>query len=347
MDGPCTSKPGKILILKPSSLGDVLHALPVLRLLKKQFPESQIHWWISQSFAPLLEGDRDIAMLHLFKRNEFNSIRGWIHLFQTARRLRNEQFDWVLDLQGLARSAIMAWLARGKLTVGMNTRREGASAVCDLLVDRAPDEHAVDWYLGALRTLKIPQACEFDWLPARPDWASQFKLKWPANGGKWVAIAPGARWDTKRWPPDYFKRAIELLLKKDAHLSVAIFGDKSDAPIGAALASVNPQRCLDLTQRTSLPELVEWIRHSEILLTNDTGTMHIAAALKKPVVALFGATNPNKTGPYGQSSQVVKVALPCSPCMKRVCKNVRQLECLRLITPEQVAETVWRRMAAV
>ena len=108
MDGPCTSKPGKILILKPSSLGDVVHALPVLRLLKKQFPESQIHWWISQNFAPLLEGDRDIAKLHLFKRNEFNSIRGWIHLFQTARQLRNEQFDWVLDLQGLARSAIMA-----------------------------------------------------------------------------------------------------------------------------------------------------------------------------------------------------------------------------------------------
>ena len=110
----------KVLILKPSSLGDIIHALPVLRLIKRQRPDWKVHWWIAKHFAPILEMDGDIAALHHFHRSGWGTRKGFSRGVMQLIRLRNEQFDVVIDLQGLARSALHGWLANASYTIGLH-----------------------------------------------------------------------------------------------------------------------------------------------------------------------------------------------------------------------------------
>ena len=159
----------KILILKPSSLGDVVQALPVVRLLKRHFPTAEIHWWLDAALAPLLEGDPDLASVVRFERRRWASPVHWPEMWRSVRWLRAQNFDWVIDLQGLARSGAFAWLANGKLLVGLDDPREGARGFYDVIVPRASFyTHAVDWYLAVLPRLGVPTHWDFDWLPERP-----------------------------------------------------------------------------------------------------------------------------------------------------------------------------------
>jgi ADP-heptose:LPS heptosyltransferase len=133
------------------------------------------------------------------------------------------------------------------------------------------------------------------------------------------------------------------LLSARPELRFAVLGGKEDCPLGEIIAKANPTRCLDLTGKTSLPEMVEWIRVSRLTITNDTGPMHVAAAMKKPVVAIFGPTDPRSTGPYGQFENVLQNnALCCVPCLKGVCRHPETLACLKFISPAMVVERAQR-----
>jgi heptosyltransferase I len=124
----------------------------------------------------------------------------------------------------------------------------------------------------------------------------------------------------------------------------AILGGVEDVPLGDAIAKADPSRCLDLTGKLSLPEMVEWIRFGRLMVTNDTGPMHVAAALGKPIVALFGPTEPYRTGPYGQLANVFQLDLPCVPCMKSRCSISQTNQCLRSLRPEPVIAAVESRL---
>ncbi|MFO1475142.1 MAG: lipopolysaccharide heptosyltransferase II [Verrucomicrobiota bacterium] len=326
----------KTLILKPSSLGDVIQALPVLRLLKRHQPGNQVYWWIDSELAPLLEGDPDLAGLVLFERRRWTSPRRWPEVWRSVRWMRDQHFDLVLDLQCLARSGAFAWLANGKLLVGLDDAREGARGFYDLVVRReSPLTHAVDWYLGTLRALGIPTSGRFTWLPVRAAAAEEIRRR-DAHNHRWIVLQPGARWMNKRWPVEHFSELVRRLAQSHPGHRLAILGGKSDAELGAAITSAAPRACLDLTGKLSLPEMIEWIRLARLMISNDTGPMHVAAAVGTPLVALFGPTEPCRTGPYGQLRESIQVALPCVPCMKSQCTYVRPLECLRAITPEMV-----------
>lgn len=335
----------KILILKPSSLGDVVQALPVLRLLKLHWPQSEIYWWIESTLAPLLEGDPDLAGVIRFDRRGWAAPRNWAALWRGLRWTRQQAFDWVIDLQCLARSGAYAWLANGKLMLGLDEPREGARGYYDLVVKRPSfHTHAVDWYLEALRPLKVPSARNFEWLPARPDVAAAVREKWAGRHIRWVTLQPGARWLNKRWPVESFAELLRRLAEARPDLNFAVLGGADDRALGQDIVRAAPGRCLDLTGKLSLPEMVEWLRLSELLVTNDTGPMHVAAALGTPVVALFGPTEPRRTGPYGQLEHVLQLELPCSPCLKSRCRYAKPLECLRALSPATVFDAVQRRL---
>ena len=327
----------KILILKPSSLGDVVQALPVLRLLKAQDRTREIFWWISDDLAPLLREDPDLTGLFLFHRRRWGSPRHWGEVISSIREIRAHEFDWVIDLQGLARSAIVAWFANAKLTVGVEDWREGAPALYDLGVRRpSPLTHAVDWYLEVLPPLQVPVHWNFEWLAPHAEAAEQVRRKWNPAPGLWLTIVPGARWKNKRWPVEYFAELVRQLARAHDYLNFAILGTRADTELAWTICQAAPDRSVDLTGQTSLPEMVEWIRLSDGLVTNDTGPMHIGAALGKRIVSLFGPTEPRRTGPYGQSEESFRSALPCAPCLKPWCQYEKPIECLRLIRPEQV-----------
>ncbi|HSY17846.1 MAG TPA: lipopolysaccharide heptosyltransferase II [Candidatus Acidoferrales bacterium] len=327
------------MILKPSSLGDVIHALPVLRLLKLHYRDAEIFWWIDSALAPLIEGDPDLAGIVRFERKRWGRPRYWPEMFQSLRWLRAQNFDLVIDLQCLARSAIFAWLSRGKLLVGLDEVREGARTFYDLAVPRKSfHTHAVDWYLSVLPVLGVPVHNNFTWLPERPEISAAVKSKWKMDGARWVALQPGARWDNKRWPVEHFSALVGMLVKKFPDVRFAVLGGKDDRPLGEKISQAEPARVLNLCGATSLPEMIEFLRGCDLLITNDTGPMHVAAALGKPLIALFGPTAPERTGPYGQLENVLRINLPCAPCLKSECHFEQPLECLRALSPETVCQ---------
>jgi heptosyltransferase-1 len=340
----------KILILKPSSLGDVIQALPVLRLLKLHFRDAEIYWWIDSSLAPLIEGDPDLAGIVRFERRRWASPLNWPEMLRSIQWLRAQRFDWVIDLQGLLRSGIFAWLSRGNFLVGLDNLREGSREGARLFYDLAAcvpkGTHAVDRYLSVLPALGVPANGSFQWLPGRPQIAAAVKAKWPELGAAshWIAIQPGARWDTKRWPVENFTKLVGLLVKKYPDTCFAVFGSAGERQLGEIISAAAPERILNLSGRTTLPEMIEWLRLCELMITNDTGPMHVAAALGVPLVALFGPTDPRSTGPYGQLENVIRTGLPCSPCFNSSCRWSNPLECLTAISPERVFEFVEKKL---
>ena len=337
----------KILILKPSSLGDVVQALPVLRLLRRAHPKAEIYWWIDSRLAPLLAGDPDLDWVIPWERRGWDSVRRWRLLWTEIFWLRAQKFDLVIDLQGLVRSGTFAWLANGKLLVGLDEAREGARGFYDIIVRRATfHTHAVDWYLSVLPKIGVPVHTDFTWMPERAAIAAGIRAKWPGENRRWIILQPGARWLNKRWPVEHFAELVRLLAPRFPERQFAILGGGDERALGEQIAAAAPERCLNLCGELSLHEMVEWIRRSELMVTNDTGPMHVAAALGKPVVALMGPTEPHRTGPYGQVAQVLHQRLACSPCFKATCANPDQVACLRTIMPAMVAAEVARRLAA-
>ena len=333
----------KILILKPSSLGDVIHALPVLRLLKLHYPAAEIFWWIDYALAPLIDGDPDLTGIVRFERKRWSKPQYWPEMIRSIRSLRAQKFDLVIDLQCLARSGAFAWLANGKQLIGLDEVREGARGFYDLAVPRKSfHTHAVDWYLSILPPLGVPVHKNFSWLPERPEVADEVKRKWFSNptNCKWIALQPGARWKNKRWPIQHFAELVRALAQKFPSARFAVLGGKDDAPLGEMISQAAPEKVLNLCGATTLPEMIECVRRCDLLVTNDTGPMHVAAALNKPLVALFGPTEPRRTGPYGQLENVLRLNLPCSPCLSSRCSIEQTDECLRGLSPAVVLARV-------
>ena len=334
----------KILILKPSSLGDVIHALPVLRLLRLHFRDAEIFWWIDSALAPLIEGDPDLTGIIRFERKRWAKPQHWPEMLRSIGRMRAQKFDLVIDLQSLLRSAVFAWLARGKFLAGLDDPRDGANGFYDLAVPRKDfHTHAVDWYLSVLTALKIPVHKNFIWLPERKEIANDVKRKWLSEPSTLILLQPGARWENKRWPVEHFSALVRALENNFPAARFAVLGGKDDAPLGETISAAAPEKVLNLCGKTSLPEMIEVVRRGDLLITNDTGPMHVAAALGKPLLALFGPTAPERTGPYGQLPNVLRHPLPCAPCMTSDCHFAQPMECLRALTPD----TVLRRVQAI
>jgi len=300
----------KILIIKLSSLGDVVHALPVLSGLKQSLPDAQISWMVSRAFSSLLEGHPDLDQIILFERERWRGVKNCILRFPEIWRLvqdiRAFQFDVVLDLQGLLRSGLFTWLAHAPERFGFTDARECSylaynhKVVVPTWITHAVDKNLflAEQYVGHNLTLHFKIA-----LSAK----DQEKAKlWIPNLPA-VVLVPGARWASKCWPTLHFAQLIDFLLQKQ-NISVVLVGAKSDLGIGEEIIRQAwlGQKVINLIGKTSLKELAAVMQRANLVVSNDSGPMHIAAAMGTKVVALFGPTQTNKTGPYGDGHIVLQ-----------------------------------------
>lgn len=339
----------RILIIKPSSLGDIVHALPTLAALRRRFPLAHMTWLVKRQWAGLLERVEGLDAVWSVEP----TLHGWL---SQVPRLRGADFDLAVDLQGLFRSGVMAWLAGCPTRVGFANGREGSPFFYTQRVSApSPDMHAVDRYLLVAEALGASvqgePAFHFRTLDEDREGVARLLSRHglppshtPYTKGAWIAVNVAARWPTKRWPAAYFAAAIDQL-QREGMGPVALIGGPDERSAAQAVKALTKTELVDLTGETHPGLLPALLKSAALLLTNDSGPMHVAAAVGTPVVALFGPTSPMRTGPYGKQHRVLTSGVSCSPCFSRRCHNRIQIECLTNIAPEQVLEAVRAQLA--
>ncbi len=332
----------RILLIKLSSLGDVIHALPTLEALRSFYPRGHITWLVEDTYAPVLAGHPALDEVWPVPRPRLGNGRFLenVHeLLQVARRLREKPFDLVIDLQGLLKSAFWVALARGERKLGYDRTREFSYlALTERLAPFNPEAHAVWRYLNLARHLGVPAASpRFRLGLAIPDDVQHLA---PLETGQPLAVLhPGARWPTKLWPTANWARLAEWLVR-DKGFQVVITGSSGDRDLAKEIVARAEVPLFNLAGHTSLAELAALLQKARIAVTTDTGPMHLAATLGTPVVALFGPTAPWRTGPFGQGHEVVRLALPCSPCFRRHCPEPRCLTELPVTSAQEAVEKI-------
>lgn len=317
----------RILIIKPSSLGDILHVFPALEQLYQHCPKAKLDFLINPAFADLLDySPFPVTKRILFERKKMGRIFSALSEFlKLARELRREKYDLIIDFQGLARSAIFSAIAKGGPVVGFAQPREKIAKFLYNHTIAVEPGHAIERNNAIVKALTGQNfKASFSTLPANP--AALCKLKDLINPlpDRLITLIPGARWQSKKFPPALFAnvaREIHQHLPDSVFATVGTADDQSaEQEIIKLLGKDFP--ILPLAGETSLKVLVELLRASSLVISNDTGPMHIAAALERPTFAFFGPTNPEKTGPYGKQSKVYQSNINCIQCMKRNCRAI-------------------------
>jgi len=336
-------EPARVCIIKPSSLGDVVHALPILAALRGRWPSAHLAWVVDRAFHGLLEGHPSIDELIVYDRSpragDFLGLRAAAALYQ---RLAHGQFNLTIDLQGLLRSALMTAATGARVRVGMADAREGARWLYTDTVEASRLRvHAVE------RTMRVAGAMgaslaepRFD-LPITAEdtrWARETLLRAPAPR---VVLNLGARWLTKRWPPEHFAEIARRAVARYGAGVVAV-GSPGDRPLVQSLMrQTSPIEILDLCGRTSLHQLAALAVESDVLISNDTGPLHVAAAAGARVVGIYTCTDPRLTGPFGPRATTVQTNIWCKCSLIRTCDR---MECMTELTPDRVWPAVQRQL---
>lgn len=301
-----------ILLIKPSSLGDIVMALPALSALRRSFPEARITWLVRPEFAPLIEGHPHLDEIILFDRKRLG--KAWRHpgafgsLVSLIGQLRRPRFDAVVDLQGLFRSAALAWLSGCRPRFGPVWRREFAHHFYTTTVPSRPEwVHVIDYYMKILEAMgAIDRNVEFV-LPEKPaaaETVAGLLAKHDVDRDRYAVLIPGSAQVSKCWPVERFAALAEKLAS-DHGLSVVATGGGGESAMIEQIQRRASCPIVNLAGRTLLPELVEVLRGARIVISNDTGPGHIAAALGRPLVMMFSWSNPLRVGPYNRPECLV------------------------------------------
>jgi lipopolysaccharide heptosyltransferase I len=332
----------KILVVKPSSLGDVIHALPTVSLLRRRFFHAKISWLIKDALADILNECPVVDEVILFQRKRWGRARHSSEFIGFLRELRRRQFDLVVDLQGLWRSGLITGATGAKRRIGLSDARECARHwYTETVKIPTPRMHAVDRCLLAAQHLDAGRE-PIQFPLGRPKAARDFVDRLLGSEGPFIGLNPCARWHSKLWGNDSYAALAAELTRQMPEAKIVFVGGVEDRQRIASVARASgapSDRFIDAAGRTSLSELTELLRRCAAVVTNDSGPMHIAAAVGTPVIALFGATDPALTGPYshgGIQHKVLRAVVPCSPCLKPRCHHTPRMECMTRIEPSRV-----------
>ena len=350
----------EILIVKTSAIGDVTHTLPALNCLRKKYPEARITWLVEESAADLVKGHKALDRVLISKRKKWfkelrsgNRLLALKKIINFVKELRGVKFDLVIDFQGLLKSGVLVGLARGGRKVGFGRGMQHAECSYIFLNERLPavdmEVHALDRELLLLKGIGV-ECGEINFaVPVSRDDRKRAGelLGGPLKRGNrpLVAVNPQTKWPTKLWDNKKFALVADRLVGQGC--LVFFTGATDDRKVIAEIQADMTEKSLNLAGKSSLKILAALYETADLVISTDTGPMHIAAAVKTPVVALFGPTAPWRTGPYGDCHQVLRTGAACSPCFKKQCplaNRAEQKKCMNDITVEQVNAAVARIM---
>ena len=339
----------KILIVRLSALGDIVHALPVLAAIKKAIPSASVDWLVEENYASILSiasGLRRRVIVRArrsFETADSVSFGGLLGYVQAASFLRSQKYDAALDLQGLIKSAVWARASGASRVIGFDVaslREPQAGALYTETVTPPNASHVIEKNLSVLSALSL--TADAMALPLSPSASEPTTAAIATAGGprRYIVLNPGAAWPNKRWPPDRFGALAAALRDHTGLQSLVTWGPAEheladtvvNAASGAAIAA----------PATSVSDLAVLMRDAALVVSGDTGPLHIAAAMGTPLVGLYGPTWPERNGPWDPNDVVISRAGVCVCHHKRQC--LRGAPCIDEITLQEVVAASEQRL---
>lgn len=329
-----------VLVVKLSAIGDVIHALPVSYALKEAYPEARVTWVVEPPAYNLLEGNPYIDEIIVFEKKKFKSLAGfWENFGPFREKLNQHKYDAVLDLQGLFKSAAIAWCSKAPIKLGTCNMRELSDKISRPVVGPHAQGHIVERYLDVARVLGCGvNKVEFP-INITPEDGKMARSYLYAAGCKgdvpYVVLAVGANWPNKRWPVAYYAKLADWL-SEQGYLPVIVGGGALDEQLVEDISRAADFPPVNMVGKTTLRQLAYVIKEAKATVGGDTGPVHLSAGLRTPTIMVMGPTDANRNGPYGQLENVIEVSRSCKYCWKRACP--KGFDCLDRITPAMVEE---------
>jgi heptosyltransferase I len=359
----------KILLIKLSAVGDVIHTIPVLNKLRRRYPAAQLDWLVTPAIGELLRHHPAITNVIAFNREDWS--KPWpstalISYGRLAAKLRRAGYDLVIDMHGQVRTAVLAFATGAPVRIGFDRPRASVWAASPRIFPEEArrhawqgaregswlaythhipvptlDLHAVDRYLSVGPLLGLDNgAADFSFpIPGEATNRIEALLDYYGAADKKLAvIAPGTIWETKQWRSEGFAEVARYFLQKG--FAVTLIGADRERAVCDEVAGLAPG-AVNLAGETTLSELAALIHLSTISITNDSGPMHLAVAVDRPVVSIFGPTDPVWIGPYGRADAVLQAKLPCSPCyLRQLSRCFHAHACMHEVSARAVIERV-------
>ena len=345
-----------ILIVRLSAIGDVTHVLPCLHALREAYPKARIGWIVEELSAPLLRGHPEIDDLFVIPKKRWRA-HPILTFFNGEKRrfyreVRRVKWDAAIDFQGLTKSGLPAWLSGSRLRVGYgdtNGREFNKLFTNHRVTPASSAVHVIQKNMSLLGPLGIRDA-KVAW--RFPTWVQEDKDLEPffegaafRGGRAFMAINPGAGWETKRWPVGHFAALVRQLADGEATRllpMVLIWGPGEEALCREIMAAAAlPESRLLMAPRTNLPQLAALLAKASLMIGGDTGPVHLAAALGVPVVGIYGGSDPERNGPWGERNiALLPDASECRLCWRTRCNHQDPMQCMKSISPDTVAQAV-------
>mgnify|MGYP003393251197 CR=1 FL=1 len=330
----------KILIRGTNWIGDAVLTMPAVNAVRKRFPDAEISILVKPWVAELFENSPDIDRIIIYDDKKYSRLCGKRKLISDLKKYK---FDMAILFQNAFEAAFLTYFAGIPIRYGYNTDGRGMLLTHKIVLsDETLNKHQVWYYLDLLRPLGINiEKPELSLKIGNKDKAAALnilKKNRIKKGDLIIGINPGASYGhAKRWFPDRYAKLADRLIERHA-ANIILFGSKDDKEVANEIASLSSHKLINLAGKTSLSEAIALIERSRLFITNDSGLMHIAAALNVPVIAIFGSTSPERTGPYGKGHHKIYKNAECSPCLKRECPT--DFKCMELISVDEVYNDV-------
>ncbi|MCX5782176.1 MAG: lipopolysaccharide heptosyltransferase II [Elusimicrobia bacterium] len=324
----------KILIIKTSSMGDIIHSNPTLTALRKLYPSAKIFWLIFDIWSDILDLFPQVDEKIVWNRKSGFKLK---ELIRIIRKVRQEKFDLIIDLQGLLKTALIPFFSGAKKKLGVPGMKELSWL---FYKEVFPEKRSMNSVFRSLEVVRFLSSRNFE--PKfnilindniKQKASDILKEEGINDSDQLIGIAPLTRGKAKQWPIKYFEQLIRMINSNYPNYKVIILGDKK-----APLDFSNNNNVVDLSQKTDLKTLAAILSKCCIVVGPDTGPVHLASALGIPVVAIFGGSDVKETSPIAKNASILSHDFQCSPCRKRpLCKNI---DCLIDIKPEEVLKAV-------